>query len=199
MIGKYGLGGILRLLISIINTRIFVKGARLVRLPSDIRNKKYIQFGEGFTTGKYCRIEAYPTDNEVCVTFGKNVQLNDSVHIVGRKKIFIGDNVLIASRVFITDLNHGCYSEDYHSHPMSVPKDRPLTASSVLIEENVWIGENAVVLPGVIVGKGSIIGASSVVTKNVPPYSIVVGNPAKVIKEFDFDCNKWVLVRSAAH
>ncbi|MBL4677498.1 MAG: hypothetical protein JKY70_15040 [Mucilaginibacter sp.] len=61
----------------------------------------------------------------------------------------------------------------------------------VIIEDNVWIGETVSVLPGVTIGKGSIIGASAVVTKNIPPYSIAVGNPAKVIKTYNFESNSW--------
>jgi lipopolysaccharide O-acetyltransferase len=61
----------------------------------------------------------------------------------------------------------------------------------VAIEDNVWLGEFVSVLPGVTIGKGSIVGANSVVSKNLPPYVIAVGTPAKPIKKFNFETNKW--------
>jgi lipopolysaccharide O-acetyltransferase len=61
----------------------------------------------------------------------------------------------------------------------------------VVIGDNVWIGESVCVLPGVSIGEGCIIGALSVVTKSIPAYSIAVGSPARVVKQFDFEQNKW--------
>ena len=60
-----------------------------------------------------------------------------------------------------------------------------------MIEDNVFVGENVTILKGVTIGMGSIIGANSLVCKDVPPYSIVVGNPAKVIKFFDVKTGIW--------
>ena len=56
------------------------------------------------------------------------------------------------------------------------------TKTGITVEDDVWIGANSVILPGVHINKGAIIGAGSVVTKDIPPYAIAVGNPAKVIK-----------------
>ena len=120
------------------------------------------------------------------IVFGDRVQLNDYVHIGAIEKILIGDDVLIASRVFISDHNHGCYSGDAeHSSPEQLPDKRVLVARPVTIGHRVWIGENASILPGVTIGDGAIIGAGSVVTANVNANTIVVGNPARVIKVFD--------------
>jgi lipopolysaccharide O-acetyltransferase len=99
--------------------------------------------------------------------------------------------VLIASKVFISDINHGCYSGLPQDSPFSKPNDRELSTKPVLIEENVWIGENVCVMPGVTIGFGTIIGAGSVVTKSIPAYSIAVGNPAKVIKKYNLLNKIW--------
>jgi lipopolysaccharide O-acetyltransferase len=124
--------------------------------------------------------------------FGRNVQINDFVHIGAIESVTIKDNVLIASRVFISDHNHGCYSgSSQHSDPESVPIERPLSSSPVVIEENVWIGESVSILPGVTIGKGAVIGAQSVVTGNIPPFCIAAGVPARVLKSYDFSSGRW--------
>jgi acetyltransferase-like isoleucine patch superfamily enzyme len=62
----------------------------------------------------------------------------------------------------------------------------------VTIADDVWIGGNVVILAGISIGKHAVIGAGSVVTKDVPPYSVVVGNPAKIVKKYDFNLNAWI-------
>lgn len=191
--GKYGFSGSLRMIINIVRTRIFYRPARLIRFPIDIRNKKYISFGKGFTTGRYCRLEAYPINPEQinCISIGDNVQINDSVHIVGSIGVSIGNNVLLASKIFISDSSHGLYDTADADGPESIPKDRPLQYRRVVLEDNVWIGEFVSILPGVTIGRGAIIGTMSVVTKNIPAYSIAVGTPARVIKKYNFETKKW--------
>lgn len=192
----YGFFGGISLIFQVVFTKILYKNARIVRRPFDIRGKKHIHFSHGFTTGRYCRLEAHSQTPraEPIIEFGANCQINDSVHIAGAEKIFIGDDVLIASRVFITDLNHGSYKGPNQSHPDTISRERALHTSPVHIESNVWLGEGVVVLPGVRIGQSSIIGANSVVTRSVPAYSIAAGNPARLIKQFSFEKNEWVNV-----
>jgi acetyltransferase-like isoleucine patch superfamily enzyme len=193
MFSRYGFFGTLKLIISILYTRLFFRQARLIRLPFDIRNKKFIKIGANFTTGFGCRIEAFPIsdDNKTCIYIGDNVQINDYVHIGSIGFISIGNNVLMASKIYITDHNHGSYNDIISDHPMSIPEKRLAICKPVIIEDNVWLGESVCVLPGVTIGQGSVIGALSVVSKSIPPYSIAVGSPAKVVKQFNFKSNKW--------
>ncbi|MCD0473669.1 acetyltransferase [Flavobacterium sp. EDS] len=196
MLRRYGFFGGLRILVSLLYTKIFFRQARLIRLPFDIRNKRNIKIGENFTSGFGCRIEAIPLidGNDICITIGENVQINDYVHIGAVGSITIGDNVLMASKIYISDHNHGSYDNFVSDHPMSIPMLRKPVCKPVVIEDNVWIGESVCVLPGVTIGKGCIIGALSVVTKDIPSFSIAVGSPAKVIKKYDFEINKWVKI-----
>jgi acetyltransferase-like isoleucine patch superfamily enzyme len=189
----YSLTGFLWLVFCVIRTRLFYFNAKIIRFPIDIRNKRYIKFGKGFTTGVNCRLEAYPHDgNSTTIQIGENVQINDFVHITGIHKVFIGNNVLMASKVYISDSSHGSYTGDqFDSEPDSIPKERPLVFKDVNIGDNVWIGESVSILPGVSIGKNSIIGANSVVTKNIPDNVIAAGNPAKIIKEYNFITRKW--------
>jgi len=93
----------------------------------------------------------------------------------------IGNNVLIASKVYIADHSHGDTSLAHLSLP---PVCRPLfSKGKVIIEDDVWIGEGAAILPGVVIGRGAIIGTNAVVTKDVDPYTVVGGVPARIIKK----------------
>ena len=67
----------------------------------------------------------------------------------------------------------------------------PLVVKDVIIEDGVWLGEKTMVLPRVHIGKKAVVGTGSVVTKDIPEYSIAVGNPARVIKKYNFDTGKW--------
>lgn len=171
-------------------TKIFFYRARLIRLPIYLRGDFSGINTTGFTTGPNCRIENYST-NKSSLTFGKNCQLNDNVHIACYKCIKIGNNVLIASRVFITDHNHGNYSDEHPSSPLTIPAQRPIYPKKVVIGDNVWIGEGVVILPGVTIGNGVVIGSNSVVTKDLPENTICIGVPAKPVKVFNFSTNKW--------
>jgi acetyltransferase-like isoleucine patch superfamily enzyme len=200
-IKRYGYIGCIRHIYYYINTAIFYKNARLIRLPIEIRGASLINLGGKLTTGKNCRIEAFVDESnylnkEIIISFGNDVILNDNVHIAAKYSIKIGNNVLIASKVFISDHNHGNYSGAYEqSSPLTPPNERELFGSSVVIEDNVWLGEFTSVLPGVTIGKGCIIGAMSVVTKSIPAYSMAVGSPAKVIKAYNLFEKKWENVK----
>jgi len=178
-----------------IRTKLFYRPALFIFFPFDIRNKKYIKLGEGMTCGTGCRFEAYPIHHNLkpVLILGKNIQINDYVHITASSQVKIDDHVLMASRIYISDVQHGCYSGDgVHSRPDTIAKNRKLTCLPVHIEENVWIGEGVCILPGVTIGRNSVIGANAVVTKSMPANAIVAGNPAKVIKTYDAQTEKWV-------
>ena len=194
MLKRYGFFGVLRVIMSLLYTKIYFRNARLIRLPFDIRNRKFIEIGNSFTAGFGCRFEAHhlnKLNSSKTLIIGENVQVNDYVHIAAGELVKIGNNVLIASKVFITDINHGNYQGSHADNPLTPPNDRQLFTNPVIIEGNVWLGENVCVMPGTTIGFGSIIGASSVVTKNIPPYSIAVGNPAKLIKTYNVEKRCW--------
>jgi acetyltransferase-like isoleucine patch superfamily enzyme len=107
------------------------------------------------------------------VRIGKHVMINSNALLMARGGITIEDDVMIAADASIITNNHD-------------PYDRMLlTCRPVLIKQGAWIGAHAIVLPGVCVGRHAIVGAGSVVTKDVPDFGVVVGNPAHVIKMLD--------------
>ncbi|MBW8331762.1 MAG: acyltransferase [Prolixibacteraceae bacterium] len=99
--------------------------------------------------------------------------------------VTIGNDVMLAQNIVLSGLNHGY--EDINI----VPHKQPVTKKKITLEDEVWIGANSVVVAGVTIGKHSVIAAGSVVTKNIPPYSVAVGNPARVIKQYNPQTGIW--------
>lgn len=101
-------------------------------------------------------------------------------HIGCIHKIDIGDNVLLGSKVYITDHFHGEIKKDALTLP---PIERPLCGKPVKIGNNVWIGDNVCIMPGVSLGDNVIVGANAVVTHSFPKNVVIAGVPAAIIKE----------------
>jgi lipopolysaccharide O-acetyltransferase len=191
----YGFWGFIRLIRDKIFTILFFSNSRIIRLPVYIRGRKGIIGAKNLTTGVNLRIDIINFDMDTPkLIIGDNVEFNDYVHIGVAKKVTIGDNTLIASKVFISDHNHGSYTGDNQSKPNSSPISRNLISKEIIIGKNVWIGEHVSILPGVTIGDGSIIGAMSVVTHNIPENSIAVGAPASVIKIYNEIRCQWVSI-----
>lgn len=183
MRNEYTISEAIKLFYSLVITKLFYRDARLIRQPFYIRGKRSMEFGKKLTTGYNCRFDL-PGNNKKTLFIGNNCEIGDNVHLVAYEKLIIGNNVLMASKIFISDTNHGAYSGDDQSSPSTSPNSRPLTTKPVVIGDNVWIGENVCVLPGVNIGSGSIIGANSVVNKDIAANCIAVGIPAIVKKKF---------------
>ena len=191
MFKDYTLTQTISLAYSVAISKILVSpNIRIIRKPFFIMKKKSITFGDNFSAGRRLRIECFGSDNKKLI-FGKNVKVNDDVHIGCHDKIEIGDNVLIGSKVLINDHQHGKYSGNHQDSPYSNPDNRKLFVKPIKIEDNVWIGESVAILAGITIGKGSIIGAGAIVTKNIPPNCIAVGNPCRIIKKYNDHTQKW--------
>jgi acetyltransferase-like isoleucine patch superfamily enzyme len=99
--------------------------------------------------------------------------------------IAIGNDVMLAQNIVISALNHG-----YQDVSIS-PSRQKVICKPIIISDRVWIGANCVITAGVKLGKHSIVGAGSVVTKDIPDYSVAVGNPAKVVKQYNSQTGLW--------
>ena len=95
----------------------------------------------------------------------------------GQGGICVGDNVLFGPGVQLLAVNH------VFTDPDRPVMDQGITAEGIVIEDNCWIGAGALVLDGVTIGRGATVGAGSVVTSSVPPHTLVVGSPARVIRD----------------
>ncbi len=111
------------------------------------------------------------------IKLGKNVYMNFNCVILDCAKVKIGDNTMLAPNVQLYTPEHPI---DYKTRNTYLEYAKPIT-----IGKNCWLGGGVIVLGGVTIGEGSVIGAGSVVTKDIPPNSLAVGNPARVIKQID--------------
>ena len=172
--------------------------------------KKYCQLGEGLELnsnadcvvdkpgmikiGNHCRIHAHLiSQDDGTITMGHHCHISYKTVIGAVNSITLGNCVGISNHVHMYDNNN---------HPTSPSVRRQMfidgfdgdawrwkhaESKPIVIEDNVWIGEYSAVLKGVTIGEGSIVASHSVVTKDVPPYSVVAGNPARVVKKLEHD------------
>jgi len=166
--------------------RCFKKcGANLhLSLPVCVQGKGSISVGKNFRAFSGLRLEAIEKHNnqlfQPALIIGDDVSVNYNCHIGCSHAITIGDRVLIGSRVLITDHSHG----DTTAKSKDIPPGLRILYSKgpVVVEDDVWLGEGVCVMPGVRIGRGAIIGANAVVTKDIPPYGIAAGTPARTIR-----------------
>lgn len=148
--------------------------------------ESYIKIGNYTRIERGCILTAWDKtpdgeEHTPTIKIGCNCSFGEYNHITSINVIQIGNHVLTGRWVTITDNSHG--DTNYESLTIS-PIMRPvISKGAVIIGNNVWIGDKATILPGVIIGDGAVVAANAVVTKDVPAYSIVAGNPAKIIKQ----------------
>jgi acetyltransferase-like isoleucine patch superfamily enzyme len=130
-------------------------------------------------------IESFSVINNAVgeVVIGKQCVIGISSVVIG--PVRIGDKAIIAQHVVISGLNHGYEQIDI------APAEQKVVTKPINIGENVWIGANAVITAGTRIGKHCIVGANSVVTKDIPDYCVVGGNPARIIKKYNFTTKAW--------
>lgn len=150
----------------------------------------HLHFGKGISIGDYTYF--LPCTRFAGVSYNPQIIVGDNCWIGKRNsfaainKVQIGNNVLFAGYVHITDHSHG-----YEDINLPVMKQKLISKGPVIIEDDCWLGFGCEVLSGVHIGKHCIVAARAVVTKDVPSYSIVAGNPARIVKRWDFETKKW--------
>lgn len=138
-----------------------------------------------FEIGRDSVVEDFATINNGVgpVIIGDRVFIGLGNVIIG--PVEIGSDTILAQHIVISGLNHNY--EDV-TRPISA---QGVSTKKIVVGENCWIGANVVVTAGVTIGKHCVIAAGAVVTRDVPPYSIAVGNPARVVKQFNFETGNW--------
>jgi acetyltransferase-like isoleucine patch superfamily enzyme len=154
--------------------------------PDKIEGEEYIELEDNVSINSMAWLLALEQGNaKPRLLIKKGTVIGRFSHIVALQHVEIENNVLIADKVYISDNIH-----DYSDINMPIMKQPVLFKAPVIIGENSWIGENVSII-GARVGKHCIIGANTVVTKDIPNYSVAVGSPAKVIKQFNIEKNEW--------
>lgn len=150
-----------------------------------IINPDGISIGDNFSGGCDIALWSWNAVNikgdDCKLIIKNNVSITDRCIISAANRIEIGNGCLLDRDTFITDNSHG---ENISINELNIsPHERNIfSKGTVIIGDNVWTGKNVCIMPNVKIGNGAIIGANSVVTHNIPPYSVAVGSPAKVIK-----------------
>lgn len=138
---------------------------------------RFAQVGRNFSFDPY---GLYSYEN---ISIGDNVNLGcRPIIIASKSKISIGSHVMFGPEVTVRGGNHRIDILGRYMIDVKESEKRPEDDPGVIIEDDVWIGTRAIILAGVTIGRGSVVAAGSVVTKSVPPYAIVGGSPAKLIR-----------------
>lgn len=205
---NYGCDATVKVFYSLLH-RLFVYAWYIVEQVNSFHKKSKCYFGrecmfyrtsridnfsknlENITVGNNCHIRGqllvYPYAGKIKI--GDNCYLGEGSRIWSENCVTIGNRVLIAHNVDIHDSNdHPLDYKERHQHYCDIKKigfleKYNLCSKPIVIEDDAWIGFGAAIMKGVTIGKGAIVAAHAVVTKDVPPYVVVAGNPAQIIKK----------------
>lgn len=155
------------------------RGATIRRVRLDV-----LPFNK-FDIGKRTTIEDFSVINNGVgdIFIGDNTLIGMGNVIIG--PVTIGNNVIFAQHVVLSGLNH-----EYRDIHVPIVGQK-VTVKPIVIEDDCWIAANSVITSGVTIGKHSVVAGGSVVTKDVPPYSVAAGNPAKIIRQYDPKTKNW--------
>lgn len=162
----------------------------LILSPLKIEGMENMGIGDGVYIGEHTWLAAMPlTTGKAQLLIGNGCAIGHRNHIYATKRIVLEDNVLTADSVYISDNSH-TYS-DVHTPILKQPIEQ---LKEVRIGEGSWLGEHVCVI-GASVGKHCVIGANAVVTHDIPDFSVAVGAPAKVIKQYNFNTRQWEQIK----
>jgi acetyltransferase-like isoleucine patch superfamily enzyme len=154
-----------------------------------ILRPQFVCIGNHVTIQRDTRIYIHPENkgsDQCLLRIGNYVHIGMNAVIAVRNRIVIEDYVLFGPRVTVLDNTHNYEDVDTPIMFQDITRD-----GAVHLETECWIGTNAIIMPNVTIGRHAIVGANAVVTQSIPPFSVAVGAPAKVIKKYDVDKKKW--------
>ena len=161
-----------------------------VLFPLNISGIENVSIGNNVNIAYKTWLAAVPhTGEALCeLIIGDGTCIGNFNHIYATKSIVIGENVLTADKVYISDNLHG-----YEDITLPIIHQPIKQIGTVVIGDGSWLGENVCVI-GAKIGKNCVIGANSVVTKDIPDYCVAVGSPARVIKCYCSEQNRWLKI-----
>jgi acetyltransferase-like isoleucine patch superfamily enzyme len=163
--------------------------------PLNVIGYNNIKLYNNVYIGYKCLLAAMPLTGECecLLEIGSGTNIGNFNHIFATKMIKIGNNVLTADKVYISDNSH-----NYENVSIPIKQQSIKQLNTVEIGDGTWIGENVCIL-GAKIGKNCVIGANSIVTKDIPDYSVAVGSPAKIIKRFCQKDSLWRLTDTSGN
>lgn len=139
----------------------------------------------------WLNIPFIPNNSEPVILLDDGSKIGRRCMISAKNRVHIGRNTALSPSVLIMDHNHA-----FEDVTVGIEEQGITEGGTIRIEEGCWIGYGAAILCGqgeLVIGRNSVVGANSVVSRSIPPYSVVAGNPARVVKQFDPAKGKWVL------
>jgi acetyltransferase-like isoleucine patch superfamily enzyme len=139
-----------------------------------------------FEIGYNSTVEDFATINNGVgdIIIGNNTRIGLGCVLIG--PVRVGNDIMFAQNIVASGLNHG------YQDINTPPRLQPVETKEIIIDDDVWIGANSVITAGVHIGKHCVIAAGSVVTKSFPPYTVIGGNPAKILKQYNQSAQSWV-------
>ncbi len=154
---------------------------------------KYISIGNKVSINRdsWINIAAIPENDDPLIVIEDGCVIGRNCVISAKNRIHIERDSIFAPGVFITDHNHG-----FEDVTIPIGLQGTTAGGTLRIERGSWVGYSAAIVStsgDLVIGRNSIVGANSVLTRSLPPYSIAVGNPARIVKHYDTDTQKWIL------
>jgi acetyltransferase-like isoleucine patch superfamily enzyme len=151
----------------------------VIQLPVRLHGEGRISLGDGIFIGANSWLQTIGESTGVAITIADGTSIAGNCVISAAESVRIGSRVAIARGTYIADHAHA-----YEETDIPIADQGIANVAPVEIGDGAWIGENAVVSPGATIGAGAVIAANSVVTGNIPPYSLAIGIPARVVRRF---------------
>lgn len=156
--------------------------------PIRVERGKFISIGKNaeiYSNSFFQAVQETPADSP-SITIGNNVRVWSNVQVSAAQQMIIGNDVVLSANSFVTDTTHPYENIDH------APRYNKLKLlSPVVIGDDTWVGRNAII-SGCKVGKHCVVGANAFVNKDVPDYCVVVGNPARIVKRYNFESKMWL-------